>query len=62
MSVVLSNGNKALVMTENSSNILCPMVLEFSTNKMIDLNLEDKENGIKIVNAVTNTDERLSVK
>ena len=36
-SVELSNGEKALVVSSNDRNILRPMVLLFSTNKLVDL-------------------------
>ena len=37
VSVELNNGDKALVITENKTNILRPMVLNFRDNRVLDL-------------------------
>ena len=56
-SVELSNGSHALVISVNVGNILKPMVLEFSTNKMMDLS-DSMFDDMDIVDVVKSMDNR----
>lgn len=57
-SVELSNGEKALVISSNVSNILYPMVLVFSKNQMIDLSDRENYGDLEIVDVVKSMDNR----
>ncbi len=56
-SVQLSTGSQALVLSVNPSDILRPMVLDFSTNNMMDLSSE-MYSDIYIVDVVKSMDSR----
>ncbi len=56
-SVQLSTGGQALVLSVNPTDILRPMVLDFSTNKMMDLSSE-MYSDISIVDVVKSMDSR----
>ncbi len=58
VSVELSNGSKALVISENAGNILYPRVLEFDTNQILDLSDRDLYGDIDIVDVVKKMDNR----
>lgn len=57
-SVELSNGNRALVVTKNPNNVLKPVVLDFSTNELMDLTNEKLYGDIYIVDASKTMDDR----
>lgn len=56
-SVQLSNGSKALVLSVNQSDVLKPMVLDFSTNRIMDLSSYDYSD-ITIEDVVKTMDSR----
>ena len=56
-SVQLSNGSKGLVLSVNQNNLLKPMVLDFSTNRIMDLANYDYSD-ISIVDVVKTMDSR----
>lgn len=56
--VLLSNGEKALVISTNAGSILHPIVLQFSTNEMIDLSNRKLYDDLQIVDVVKTLDER----
>lgn len=56
--VELSNGEKALVLSENEQNILRPMVLLFSSNKILDLGQTAFYGDIDIVDTMKTLDNR----
>ena len=56
--VELSNGEKALVLSANERNILRPMVLCFSTNKILDLAQTAFYGDIEIVDIMKTLDNR----
>ena len=56
-SVQLSNGSQALVLSVNYNKLLKPMVLEFSTNKIMDL-ASYEYSDISIVDVVKTMDSR----
>lgn len=58
VSVELSNGKQALVISTNVANILYPMVLDFSTNQMIDLSDRKTYGDLEIVDVVKTMDSR----
>jgi len=60
--VLLSNGNSALVASENPGKILYPMVLEFKTNKMIDLSNREEYGNLEVIDVVNQFDNRYSMK
>lgn len=62
VSVELSNGEKALVISTNTGNILYPMVLVFSTNQMMDLSNRNLYGDLEIVDVVKTMDDRYSLK
>lgn len=57
VSVELSTGQKALVVTENADNILKPIVLTFGDNTLLDLALWDNRD-IQIVDIMKTLDNR----
>ncbi|MCR5508544.1 MAG: HD domain-containing protein [Lachnospiraceae bacterium] len=57
-SVELSNGEKALVLTTNPSNLLKPMVLVFSSNTIIDLARSSVYQGLEVVDTMKTLDSR----
>lgn len=57
-SVLLSNGKTALVVNPNAGNILYPLVLEFSSNEMIDLSNREMFGDLYIVDVVKKMDNR----
>lgn len=60
-SVVLSNGEKALVLSDNLRNILEPMVLVFSTNQIVDLSNHEMFGDLQIVDVVKTMDTRYAM-
>jgi 5'-deoxynucleotidase YfbR-like HD superfamily hydrolase len=58
VSVELSNGEKALVLSENSSDILRPMVLMFRDNSILDLDNKAASNGVEILDIMKTLDNR----
>lgn len=58
VSVELSSGEKALVISMNSANVLYPMVLEFSKNQMIDLSDRETFGDLEIVDVLKTMDSR----
>lgn len=56
--VELSNGEKALVLSQNEKNVLRPMVLCFSTNKILDLGQTAFFGDIEIVDIMKTLDNR----
>ncbi len=59
--VELTNGEKGLVLTENQSNVLEPMILCFSDNKIIDLGQKLIYGDIKIKDMMKTLDNRCIV-
>ena len=58
ISVELSTGEKALVITENENDILRPMVLSFRDNSIIDLSNRKMYGDIQIVDIMKTLDNR----
>ena len=58
--VLLSNGEKALVLEENPENFMCPMVLVFSTNEIIDLAHQESGVHLEILDNMKTLDNRIS--
>lgn len=58
VSVELSNGEKALVLSENPSNILRPMLLGFHDNRIIDLSNVRRYRDLEIVDIMKTMDNR----
>ncbi|MDD3367770.1 MAG: HD domain-containing protein [Lachnospiraceae bacterium] len=58
VSVELNTGEKALVLTENTDNILRPMVLSFADNQIIDLNNELVYGDLEITDIMKTLDNR----
>lgn len=56
--VVLSNGEKALVLAVNPSNVLRPMVLAFNTNEIIDLSNRLLFDDLEISDIMKTMDDR----
>jgi HD-GYP domain-containing protein (c-di-GMP phosphodiesterase class II) len=56
--VELSNGEKALVIAENTSNILRPVVLGFNDNKIYDLSLDSVYIHLQIRDVMKTMDNR----
>ena len=59
--IELSNREKGLVLTENRNNILRPMVLSFSTNKIYDLSNNGVYRRYQIVDIMKTMDNRIKV-
>lgn len=59
--VELNNGDKGLVITANDDNVLCPMVLCFSNNSIVDLSREGKAGGLEIKDVMKTMDNRCVV-
>ena len=57
VSVVLSTGEKALVVTENQEDVLRPMVLTFGDNTLLDLASSDNRD-IQVVDVMKTLDNR----
>lgn len=57
VSVELNTGEKALVLTENQSDILKPVVLSFRDNSILDLSLRENQ-GIFIEDVMKTMDNR----
>lgn len=57
-SVELSNGSKALVVRKNPANVLKPVVLDFSTNELMDLSDTRQYGDLYIVDSVKSMDDR----
>lgn len=57
VSVELSTGEKALILTENPDNILRPVVLSFNDNNILDLSLNENRD-IQIVDIMKTLDNR----
>lgn len=57
VSVELSTGEKALVLTENPDDILRPVVLSFSDNSILDLSLNENKD-IQVVDIMKTLDNR----
>ena len=60
-SVELSTGEKALVLRENKENVLCPTVVSFRDNSILDLALPQNED-IQIVDVMKTMDNRYILK
>ena len=58
MSVELNTGEKALILTENTENILKPMILMFNDNSIIDLSNEDVYGDLEIRDIMKTMDNR----
>jgi HD-GYP domain-containing protein (c-di-GMP phosphodiesterase class II) len=61
VSVELSTGEKALVISENENDILRPMVLSFRDNSIIDLGNKQAYGDIEIVDVMKTLDNRCIV-
>ena len=60
--VVLSNGQKAMVIEDNpSGNFKTPVVLQFSNNVVLDLGLPDNAKKYKIVDVMKTLDNRIQI-
>ena len=59
--IELTNGEKGLVITENQQNILRPVVLGFSTNKLYDLSNNGDYRRYQIVDVMKTMDNRIKV-
>lgn len=57
--VLLSNGQKALVLQENPVNFMKPVVLIFSTNQVLDLAHQDSEEPLEILDNMKTMDNRI---
>lgn len=57
VSIELSTGEKAMVLTENKDNILRPVVLSFMDNSILDLSLREYED-IQVVDIMKTLDNR----
>ena len=57
VSVVLNSGEKALILKENSRNILRPMLLSFADNSIVDLTLSEYSD-LEIVDVLKSLDNR----
>ena len=57
VSVELSTGEKALILTENPDNILRPVVLSFNDNNILDLSLNENRD-IQVVDIMKTLDNR----
>lgn len=58
VSVELNTGEKALILTENTENILKPMILMFNDNSIIDLSNEDVYGDLEIRDIMKTMDNR----
>ncbi len=58
VSVELNNGDKALVLSENTNNILRPMLLNFRDNMVIDLSNTFANGDLEIVDIMKTMDNR----
>lgn len=58
--VLLSNGEKALVLEENFENFMAPIVLVFSTNEAIDLEHQETDVHLEILDNMKTLDNRIS--
>lgn len=58
--VELSNGEKALVLEENHTNFMKPIILLFSTNEVIDLENQEPGRHLEIVDNMKTMDNRIS--
>lgn len=59
--IELTNKEKGLVITENTDNILRPMVLGFTTNKIYDLSNDSVYKKYQIVDIMKTMDNRIKV-
>ena len=59
--IELTNKEKGLVITENTDNILRPMVLGFTTNKIYDLSNNSVDKKYQIVDIMKTMDNRIKV-
>jgi response regulator RpfG family c-di-GMP phosphodiesterase len=58
VSVELSNGEKGLVLSENTQDILRPMILCFRDNSILDLDNKAASGGVEIVDIMKTLDNR----
>ncbi len=58
ISVELTNGSKALVITENKENFLRPVVLDFKDNKVLDLSVPTVYKKVQIEDIMRTMDNR----
>lgn len=58
VSVELNNGDKALVLTENTHNILRPILLNFRDNMIIDLSNQFSYGDLEIIDIMKTMDNR----
>lgn len=58
ISVELNNGDKALVLAENPTNILKPLLLTFNDNRIIDLTHRAYDGHLEIVDIMKTMDNR----
>ncbi|MCM1086975.1 MAG: HD domain-containing protein [Muribaculaceae bacterium] len=58
VSVELNNGEKALVLVENSANILEPLILTFGDNRLIDLSHPAYNGHLEIADVMKTMDNR----
>lgn len=56
--VELTNGKKGLVLTENESDVLRPMVLSFEQNQIYNLNMDDVYREVQIKDIMKTMDNR----
>ncbi len=59
--VDLSDGEKALVLQENSADFTCPMVLKFSNNTIYDLSDPSVRRRLKVTDIMKTMDNRISI-
>ena len=59
--VELNNGDKGLVISANDSNVLCPMVLCFSNNAIVDLSNKLASGGLAVKDVMKTMDNRCVV-
>ena len=59
--VELSNGEKAMVVEPNNNNILAPVVLLFSNNKLYDLDQPMTARKMKILDIMKTMDNRIHI-
>ncbi len=57
--IELTNGEKGLVIKENSENIMKPIVLSFKNNKIYDLSHQEEGKKIEISDVMKTMDERI---
>jgi hypothetical protein len=59
--VELTNRDKGLVLTENTKDILRPMVLSFSKNEILNLNSDIVYKEVQLANIMKTMDNRIKI-